>query len=183
MPISDIKQFIIGSRQKGYTDPAIIKSLQEAKWPQDIIDKAIREANEVIQPVQEKVEVEKPKEKKKEKVEEEKPKGDDLFTKAPIEKGEKPEEKPKKEKKKFSFFSIIAFLLSPIPIIGLAIAMAALDSVRKNKMKGTLICLFALIINIAATGYLLWMIFRIFSLEPEKLSGAAKYLNDVFGLV
>ena len=86
-------------------------------------------------------------------------------------------------KKKFSFLALLSLLLSPIPFIGLGVAMAAIDNIRKNNKSGTILAIIALIINVIIILGIIYIIFQIFTLEPDKLPGFAKYVNDKLNLV
>jgi len=144
-------------------------------------------------------------EKKEEKSKEEKPKEDkkeeepkkedgeekkeeptsDLLTKPP--KDVFPEkDKPKTEehiKKKFSILSLIALLFSPIPFIGLGVAMAAIDHNRKKHKSGTIFAILALIINVIVILTIVYVMYQLFLLPSENLVGLSKLANEWFNIV
>src|SRR3989344_2195711 len=53
LPVSNIKEYIVKSRQAGYPDSKILESLKKANWPDDVIESAVVQANEIIAPVAE----------------------------------------------------------------------------------------------------------------------------------
>ena len=74
-------------------------------------------------------------------------------------------------------------LLSPIPFIGLGVAMSTMESIKKNNKSGFILSLLALLINMGVILFILYAIFQIFTLNPVQLTGFSKYMNDVFSLV
>ena len=208
-PVSNIKEYIVNGRKNGFPDTKIIENLKKTNWPDDVIESAVEEADKVVpavseetsepeekEPTEEKKE-EQPKEDKKdveskeEALDKESPKeekkelGSDLLTKPP--EGIFPDKKEgaaqEPVKKKFSFLALIALLLSPIPFIGLRVAMAAIDNIRKNNKSGTILAILALIINVLVILGIIYIIFQIFTLPPENLVGFSKYVNDMFNII
>jgi hypothetical protein len=181
-PDSGIKNYIITSRKAGFSDSAISESLRSAGWPEDIINMAVKEsyANSKIPqsaPV---------KEIKKEETKKEQEKKDELFTKPEVlnqPQQEAKKEEPKKEKKGFSLLALVAFIFSPVPFIGLGIAMAALESAGKNKQSGGFLAIIALLINIGVICFIGYILYQIFTLPVENLTGFSKYVVDTFKLM
>ena len=93
---------------------------------------------------------------------------------------EVPDAFDKKFQNKFTFWVVVALLLSPIPFVGLAVASSTWDYIRKNKKSGGIIALLAIFINVAMILATIWILFQIFTLDPEQLTGLAKFLNDKF---
>ena len=197
-PVSNIKEYIVNARKNGFPDTVIIENLKKTNWPDDIIESAIKEADKVIpevteeekkeeetkeSPEEEKKE-EQPKEETKEEKKEEKA-DSDLLTKPPegIFPGKEHPQADIIAKKKFSFLALIALLLSPIPFIGLGVAMAAIDNIRKNNKSGTILAILALIINVIVILGIIYIIFQIFTLPSENLVGFSKYVSDMFNIV
>jgi hypothetical protein len=211
-PASGIKEYIIDSRKKGFSDSAIIATLRQVKWPEDVIQQAFIDANSVIAPVNEPAQIpassfsetaipqqpaqaaqapqQIPQEQQPIKTAEQappaQPKEDELFTQPPAEILGLPKEQPAgevKPKKKFSLLTLVALLLSPVPFVGLGVAMSVIDYCRKNNRSGIILAVLALIINIAIILGILYVIFQIFSLEPDQLTGFSRYANDMFNFV
>ena len=208
-PDSNIKEYIINGRKNGFSDTVIVENLKKTNWPDDIIESAMKEADKEVPPVskeekpeepgKEKKEEETNEEKKEESEEKEEPKeetpekeaqkeeklGSDLLTKPP--EGIFPEKKEAEAvgsvKKKFSLLAVLALLLSPIPFVGLGMAMFAIDNIRKNHKRGTILAVLALIINVIVILAIIWFMYQIFTLEPNNLAGFAKYINDMFNIV
>ncbi|MBN2368763.1 hypothetical protein JXC34_07105 [Candidatus Woesearchaeota archaeon] len=242
IPIAHIKDYIVNSRKNGYPDSKIIENLKKANWPEDIIDRAVQEADSVLSSVSEgsedsKAEEEKPKEEKKsdkkqakkepaeeetdeaseeagkeeagkEEAEEERPeetddsenpeeakehaetsestKSSDIFTKPELgEENKQPENAGALEAtpKTFSFLSLVALLFSPIPFVGLGVSMAILDYMRKNNKSGKIFPLLGLVINVCIILFIVIILIQIFTLEPDKMAGFARFVNDKFSLV
>ncbi|MEK6917197.1 MAG: hypothetical protein AABW92_05640 [Nanoarchaeota archaeon] len=178
-PISNIKEYIVSRRKQQVHDSNIINSLRGASWPDDIIETAFQDANKIIEAVPEPVAAE-----KKEEQEEiqETSSNDDKEEKEEV--VEKPAaEKVKKEKKSFSIMALFAFIFSPIPFIGLGVAMAAFDDIKKNNKTGKFLAFLALIINFAIIVSIIYFFYQIFNLPPDKLAGFASVINDMFNLV
>jgi len=186
-PIANIKDYIVQCRQGNMPDSKIVEGLRKSNWPDDVINAALVDANSVILAVPEP----KPEEQEEKKEENKEQKKDN---KKPEKKENKSKEKKqdenaiveesmKKEKKPFSFLAIFALLLSPVPFVGLGVAMNALDNIRKNKMSGGFLAVLALLINIGTIMILIYLIYQIFTLPPESLQGFSKAVNDMFNLV
>lgn len=168
----------------------VIPAVSEETSEQKEAPKEKKEETKEEQPKEDKKEgeakEEAPTEKKPDKKHEEKHEpASDLLTKPP--EGIFPDKKePASEehvKKKFSFLALIALLLSPIPFIGLGVAMAAIDNIRKNNKSGTILAILALIINVLVILGIIYIIFQIFTLPPENLVGFSKYINDMFNII
>jgi hypothetical protein len=183
-PDSGIKNYVISTRKAGFTDSQITDSLKKAGWPEDVILTAIKECSPLVPPL--------PDPKKEKKVEQTETvettavqdKKNDLFTKPEI--YEKPQEvknaEPKKEKKGFCVLALIALLFSPIPFVGLGIAMAALESAKKNKQTGGILAIIALLVNFGVICFIAYALYQIFTLTPDQLTGFSKYIVDTFKL-
>lgn len=174
----NIKDYIIQSRQSKIPDSKIIESLKTANWPEDIINIAVQEANSVIPAVPESVE----------QVEQQQEQTNDKYIEKKQEKEQKPEpekiaEEQKKEKKGFCFLTLLALLFSPIPFIGLGIAMTSLESIKKNKSSGTIIAVLALLINIAVIFFVVYLLIQMFTLPTSQLEGVSKWLVERFGIL
>lgn len=207
-PVSNIKEYIVNGRKNGFSDTKIIENLKKTNWPDDVIESAVKEADRTVpavseesqeqeQPLEEKKDAETKEETDKDskkatpekesdkKHEEKQEPASDLLTKPP--EGIFPDKKePAAEehvKKKFSFLALIALLLSPIPFIGLGVAMAAIDNIRKNNKSGTILAILALLINVIVILGIIYIIFQIFTLPPEDLVGFSKYINDMFNII
>lgn len=219
IPIN-IKDYIVDSRKQGFTDSVIIENLRKVKWPEDIITKAIEEANSIAPPVSEptpprqtgnttenaqqpnpsvqtnnninqtnpqttdKQAIQQP----ASKIPDKKPnviEQSGLFTQPPKEVyPEKQQQAAKEEEKKvFSIMSIIALLLSPIPFIGLGFAMNVLEKPHRYNTFSILLSIIALLLNVGAIIMVVIMIYQIFMLGPDELSGFSKIIVEKFGLV
>ncbi len=187
-PSTGIKEYIVNCRQNKIPDSLIIENLRKSKWPEDIISIAIKDADAVLpsvpeqntQETQTKTDIKAEVKQETATVKTQ----DDLFTKPPI---LIPDNQPKnddeKKKKVFSFWAIIALLLSPIPIIGLGISMSVADYIRKNKMSGMFLVYIAILISIAVLLFILFIIYQIFTLDPGQLTGFSKYVVDTYNLL
>ena len=201
VPVTNVKEYVIQMRQKGYTDSQIKNYLLSVNWPEDVVNQAMQNANQVIWPNAEPQQIQQPQtvpvqqdtsqQQPSPAEPEHKPDDDssqvpdDLFTKPPAEiTGEEPTKpSPVKPKKHFSLWALVALLFSPIPFIGLGIAMHALESIKKNKNSGSIIAILALLINIGVIFVVLWAIYQIFTLDAGQLTGLSQYLNEKFNLV
>jgi hypothetical protein len=229
--ISDIhiKEYIVNSRKTGYPDSAIIESLRKSNWPEDIIQSAIKEADNIVnanaepmpqaenqpdvqpepqktsqqtQPITDKnpKNEQKPLEKNstqsantenqlsdaKKPETADSPVKEDLFTKPPKEvMGETGQQSnPQKPKKKsFSILAIVSLIFSPIPVFGLIVAMACYENMKKNNKSGAFLAFFAILINAASILFVLWLMFQIFTLDPARLTGFSKFVNDKFHII
>ncbi len=191
IPISGIKEYIINSRKNGYPDSKITPNLKKANWPDDVIEIALKEADAVIPAVAEfkkeeekEIVQEKPNQETKQNIPS-KVNTDDLFTKPPVDVFPE-EQKPKielKPRRRFSFLSLFALLFSPIPFVGLFIGIGVLGHIRKNKMIGGFFALLAILINLCVIGLIAYIIWQVFSLNPEELTGFSKYVNDMFKII
>ena len=79
--------------------------------------------------------------------------------------------------------ALFAFLTSPIPFLGLGVAMSAFDDIKKNNKTGVFLAVIALLINLGIILFLIYMFYQIFTLPPDNLAGFAKVVNDMFNLV
>ena len=259
VPLTHIKDYVVTCRQRGITDSKITETLTKANWPDDVIQMAVSEPNNIEgsvpepeipvnppQPVQEEGKDQKPgedkpkeeeslkqeepvkkdveetkinnnevlkvhetqsvsepqnsegilkepnsepriDEKPEEKKEQVKKQKSDLFTKPPkeVSKEEPKKEEPSKpkEKKTFSGLVIVALLLSPIPFVGLGVSMATMESIKHHNKKGMFLAVLALLINVFVILGIIYLMFQIFSLEPDNLTGFSKYINDNLNLV
>jgi hypothetical protein len=180
-PLVNIKDYIVKCRQAGMPDSKIADSLKKANWPQDILDGAFLDSNSILPPVAEP-------EVASSSVESIVPSQE----KPNLDASKKQEEQKKpvdavspvvKEKKQFSIFAFISFVLSPIPFLGLALCMTAYDYTVKRKMSGAFFAIFGLIINIAVLGFIIYVMFQIFSMDQNQLTGFSKFVNDNLHLV
>jgi hypothetical protein len=180
-PDSGIKDYIISSRKAGFSDSAIAESLRSAGWPEDIINMAIKETNsssaqKPVPVVENQVQ--------REDIKRE-PDKNELFTKPEIMQPQQDakKEEPKKEKKGFCILALVALIFSPVPFIGLGIAMAALESASKHKQSGGFLAVLALLINIGVICFIGYILYQIFTLPIENLTGFSKYVVDTFKLM
>jgi hypothetical protein len=190
LPVSNLKDYIVRSRQAGYEDSVIIDNLKRSNWPLDIIDAAILSANETILPVIKApvlpVQSAGQSTASKETTNVQSNPGSQMNQQVKIEPETKAEQKAKEQKEKsngISFWAVLSFFFSPIPIIGLLITMTAFDDMTKNKKSGMILALLALIVNFIVVGLIVYIAYQIFTLNPDQMSGAAKYLNDKFKFV
>jgi len=163
LPASGIKDYIISQRKINITDEKIIENLRKARWPDDVIAIAVKEADAVTPAVTEVV-------------------PQDVFTKPPAEIFPPQTETPKavvKERRNFSFLSLIALLFSPIPFFGLGIAGVILEHINKKRLSGGFLAVLAILINVFVIMFLFYIIWQIFTLPPDKLSGFAKAACDI----
>ncbi len=178
-----LKNYIFSTRKTGFSDSKIKEGLTNAGWPLENVEAAFRDCDAVpdlLKVPMQKFEAKEPDKKKDEN------KKDELFTKpalleTPNEEIKK--EEPKKEKKSFSLLAIVALLVSPIPFIGLGVAMAAIESISKHKHSGMIFAILALFINMAVIGFIMFILYQIFTLNPDQLTGFSRYIVDTFGLV
>ena len=210
LPIANVKDYIVKNRKAGTPEEKILSNLKGAKWPEDIINFAIEEANSVVPPnvagseSNEGADESKPEEVKEESSEGESENSQEAPAqqKPPTEKEELsavmaehsasvnkisdelnkgPDGKP--AGRKVSIVALSSILFVWIPFLGSAIAAAAWDNARKNKQIGGFMCLITIIINIILSVGLIYIVLQIFSLDPENLSGISKYLGETFNLV
>lgn len=182
-----LKDYIMSTRKSGFSDDKIKEGLKKAGWPPEVIDATYKLFDPSTSPTIVQQPVAKPAEIKLEEKKEPiivQDKKDDLFTKPDILQEAAPliKEEPKKAKKSFSILALVAFLLSPIPFIGLGVAMAALESISKHKQSGMILAVLALLINLGMIGLILYILYQIFTLSPDQLTGFSRYIVDNFGL-
>lgn len=178
MPETNLKDYIVKCRQSGMVDSLIESSLKNTGWPEDIIEKGKQEADLVVPQV-----LETQSEQKQDQVIAQKDSA--VQEKAVIaEKAENTFKDPvKKEKKQFSLFGLVAFLLSPIPLIGMVVCMIAADYIQKKKMSGLIFPILGMIINIGLIVYIVWTIFVVILPSDGNLAGFAGALNDAFNFI
>lgn len=160
------------------TDSLIESSLKAAGWPEDIIEKGKQEADLVVPQVLET--------QSEQKQEQDVAQKDPAFQEKAtiVEKTENTVKDPvKKEKKQFSVFGLVAFLLSPIPLVGMVICMIAADYIQKKKMSGLLFPILGMILNIGLIVYIVWTIFVVILPSDGNLAGFAGALNDMFNFI
>ena len=61
--------------------------------------------------------------------------------------------------------------------------MTTLDTINKKKMSGRFIAIIAYVLAIASIGIVVYALYQIFTLDPEKMTGFALFVNEKFGLV
>ena len=179
----NVREYIVECRKRGVTDSVILGNLKQSNWPEDVLEMALTEANNIVPEVVEEV-VDEPKisiqtNQKTEQtatqnvtqVEQKK----DIFVQEA--------QKQVLEKKKFSIMAIIALILSPIPFVGLGFAMTTLDTIKRKNMSGKFLAIIAFIIAITTIGVIIYVLFQIFTLDIDKLTGFAKFVNEKYGLV
>jgi hypothetical protein len=199
LPLTNLKEYITDLRNQGYPNSKIIQALQKVNWPEDVIQAALSEADTIIPAVPEPVEEtpsseEKPLDsseagtEKKTELEIGEKVTAEVQEKKPATEVKKPEEttmdiKTEKPKKKFSIWGLVALLLSPIPFIGLGVAMTAWENMQKNNRSGGFFALLAMIVNTGVILFLLYIIYQLFMLGPDQMAGLADWVNKRFNLI
>lgn len=179
----NIKEYIINSRQAGQSDSKIITALKSANWPEDIINMALQQANAIIQPVPEPVEVPINTSQTFSNLQEAKNNEKDNAQKKLQESNNLLENNQQKNKKKFCFLTIIALLFSPIPFIGLGLAMTSFDLIKKKNMSGAIIAVLALLINIAVILFVVYIIVQLLTLNSFQLEGISRVIVERLGIL
>jgi len=195
----NVREYIVECRKRGVTDSVIVDNLKESHWPKDILDMAFLEANDIVpevvpkevqtQDVQTSTEDLQQQSLNKSVQEEQQINKKELeqhptqLAKEQYDDSVKVTQKEIPDKKKFSFMSIVALILSPIPFVGLGVAMTTLDTINKKKMSGRFIAIIAYVLAIASIGIVVYALYQIFTLDPEKMTGFALFVNEKFGLV
>ncbi len=183
MPVN-IKDYVIKSRQAGQPDSIIVQSLKSANWPEDIIEVALQESNLVVQPVPEPIETpqsqpseiqQKDKFQKKEKFQQ---KNNQVKDQGLVDSALQ-----KQPKRGFCFLTLIALLFSVIPFIGLGLAMTSFDIIKKKNKSGTIIAVLALLINIGAIFFVVYILIQMLTLSPTQLEGVSKFVVEALGIL
>lgn len=213
LPITSVKDYIITCRKNNISDSLIIDTLKKSKWPDDIIQQAINEANLIIKPIEEKSNninqdittkdnsiSNNPLQNNLSNITNNQNNVDnsnntnlnstvnsnipnDLFTQPPILQQTQQAQEQVKQKNPFSFWVIISLILSPIPIIGLGVSMSVLDYVNKNNFRGKIIVYLSFLISISVLLFILYLMLQIFTLSPEQLTGFSKTIVEKFNLL
>jgi hypothetical protein len=148
--------------------------LRGANWPEEIIMQAKQNADAICQAVPEQASIQMPEPAVSAGTE---PASSNAY-------GEQaPVKQVSGEKRKFCFLALIAFLLSPIPFIGMGFAMTSLEMINKRHMTGTLLAILALLINIGVVLLVIFLVFQILTMDASQLTGFSKAVNDMFQLV
>ena len=180
----NIKDYIVQSRKSGIPDSKIFETLKTANWPEDIISSAMQEANGNIQSVPEPVQEPNLQNQNQTNIVGEKSvetKETQPLDNVQTQTKEIQNDKPKKTG--FCFLTLIALLCSPIPFIGLGLAMTSFDIIKKKNKTGTLIAVLALIINIAAILFVFYIIVQLLTLNPTELEGISLYIVEKFNIL
>ncbi|MEM2139279.1 MAG: hypothetical protein QXM96_03955 [Candidatus Woesearchaeota archaeon] len=208
--ITGIKDYIIKCRKSNIPDSKIIEILKKSNWPEDVINEAIYQADFVVPKVKE-ADINNNKEQinnineqnnnnitniiKDNNIKNSNTNNqitnqslstntnNDLFTKPPILEEKKVNIIEEKPKKVFSYWVIVALLLSPIPLIGLGISMSVLDYVNKNNYNGKILAYLSLIISLLVIFYIIYIMYQIFTLNPSELTGFSKTIVEKFNLL
>lgn len=181
---TNINDYIIKSRQSGIIDSKIIETLKSSNWPDDIIIAALKKADLVIpavpEPTIENTQAQSITANTLSQNQFENKKQEKIISEENREELEKPKNQ---ENKKFCYLTLLSLLFSPIPFVGLGIAMSSFERIKKNNMSGVFIAVIGLLINISVILFILYFIVQLLTMNPTQLEGVSKYIVERLGIL
>jgi hypothetical protein len=181
---TNIKDYIIKSRQTGLPDSKIVETLKNSNWPDDIINTVLKEADLVVPAAPEQVIEDTQQENVQENTVSEMPLTENKKNLPNnLENNQTIKQEDKKEKKRFCYLTLLSLLFSPIPFIGLGIAMSSFERIKKNNMSGAFIAVIGLLINIGVILFILYFIVQLLTVSPSQLEGISKTIVEKLGIL